>query len=200
MNTSKWTRVFIVKSATRIERQGKSKPREEEGATEEVRGTSYRPRPRPILHTGQGGKAGAQSRKPRQETLSKSQQQPRPPTHDPTDWPIFLDGITHVLVGNCSFSKLVVAKRAVGVGCLPRQTNKQTDIINNSLHAPQVLKYSTNASPKFHGERRASFYNNNIPLLFFFLLFFFFAFQISWCSPHLVIINIFLFNFCDVQK
>jgi hypothetical protein len=162
-----------VKSATRIERLRKVEAKRGGSDTEEVRGTSHRPRPGPILATHRTGreKLGPSRRKPRQETLSNSQQTPPPPP--PQLIHLFsLIKLTHVLVGNFSFSKLVVAKRVVGVGCLPRQTNKQILLIIVYV-LPQVLKYSTNASPKFHGERSINFYNYNI----IFQCFFFF------CTP-----------------
>jgi hypothetical protein len=68
---------------------------------------------------------------------------------------------------------------------LSPKRDKQTDIINNGLHAAQVLKYSTNASPKFHGEREVLVFTiRNIPV-FFLINFLFFLF-------------FFVFQFCDV--
>ncbi len=165
MNTSKWTRVFIVKSATRIERQGKWKPREE-GATEKVRGTSHRPRSGPILHTGQGRESWGPVSEAKTRNTSQLATTPPPPA--PTDWPIFLAQITHVLVGKLLLvSVLLLFKTGCckkGGGCL---------LIIIGLRAAQVLKYSTNASPKFHGETSDSFYNNDIYLFLYFYLYFY---------------------------
>ncbi len=104
------------------------------------------PRPGPILatHRTQGGKAGAQRRKPRQETHIANRNNntaprppaPRPPAHPaPTDWPIFLDEIAHVVVGNCSLVAVLLlfktgcCKKEGGGCCLPRETNKQILLI-----------------------------------------------------------------------
>jgi len=71
-----------VKSATRIERQGKWKPREE-GATEKVRGTSHRPRSGPILHTGQGREIWGPVSEAKTRNTSQLATTPPPPA--PTD-------------------------------------------------------------------------------------------------------------------